>query len=50
MKRILITLLALVGLTVLVRQLPRVRKLGFLHGTGTVVRDQKAWIAREAGK
>lgn len=43
----LITLLALFGLAVLLRSLPRLAGSAFLHGTGTVVRDQRAWVVDE---
>jgi hypothetical protein len=47
MKRLMVIVLALVGLAVLVTRLPRATRFAFLHGTGTVVRQQEAWVTRE---
>lgn len=44
MKKMVITILAVLGVMVVVTRLPRVAAAALLRGTGTVVREQKAWI------
>ncbi len=47
MRRLLTTVLTLVGLAVLLSRVPATIRYALLHGTGTIVRHQQAWVSAE---